>query len=68
MDQLRPKIGESFGFLFISILLISCLINGSNKTYHDTGENKLSAEQIGVLVSITLYQLMSQLQPKTGDP
>ena len=37
------------------------------KTYHNTGENKLSADQIGGLVSITLCQLMDQLFTKTGN-
>ena len=38
------------------------------KNYHDTGENPFSAEQIGVLVSITLCHLMDHLWPKTGNP
>ena len=38
------------------------------KTYHDTGENKLSEEHTGelILVSITLFELMEQLWPKNG--
>ena len=45
----------------ISILLISCLYNISNKTYDDTCENELSAEHIGGLVSIILYQHIDNL-------
>ena len=69
MEHLRPKTGNHLGFfLFLYILLISCLPNVSNKTYPGTGENQFSAEQIGGLVSITLCQLMEQVQPKTGNP
>ena len=55
-------------FWFISILLILFIINISNKTYNDIGENQLSAEYIVGLVSITLCQHMDQLRPKTGNP
>ena len=54
--------------MFISILLISCLPNVSNKTYNETGENQLSAEYTGGMVSITLCQLMDQIHPKTVNP
>ena len=52
----------------MSILLISCIPNISKKIYHDTEENKLSAEHIGGLVSVELCQIMEQLRPKTGNP
>ena len=68
MDQLQPKTGDPFAFfLFIYILLISCLPNFSNKNYHETGGNKLYAEHIVGLASITLCQHMDQLQPKTRN-
>ena len=62
------KLGIPWHFLFISILLISCLPNVSNRIYHGTGDNQLSEEHIGVLVSIKLFQLMDQLQPQTRHP
>ena len=69
MDQKRPKTGNPLSiFLFLSILLLSYLTNVSNKTYHDTGENKLAAECIGGLVSITLCLLVYQLRPKMNTP
>ena len=69
MEQIRPKTGNPLDFfLFISILLISCIINFSNKNYHDTGENQFSTEHIGGLASITFPQIMEQLHPKTGNP
>ena len=55
-------------FWFIFILLILCLPNVLKLTYHDTGENKFSAEIIGGLVSITLCQIMEHIRPKTGNP
>ena len=51
-------------FSYIFILVILCLPNVSNETYHDTGENKLSAEQIGGMVSITLFQIVYQIRRK----
>ena len=36
--------------------------------YHDTGENQVSAEHIGGLVSIALCQILEQLQPETWNP
>ena len=38
------------------------------KTYHDTGENQLSAEHIEGRASISLCQHMDQIRPKTGNP
>ena len=52
---------------FISILLILCLPNVSNKTYQDKIENQLCAEHIVGLASITLCQIMDQLWSKLGD-
>ena len=37
------------------------------KTYNDTGENQFYAPHIGGLESITLFQIMEQLRPKTGN-
>ena len=69
MQQLQPKIGNHFVIfcLFLSVLLISCLPNVSNKTYHSTIENHLSSEHMALLVSITLCQLVYQIQPKQGE-
>ena len=67
MEQIHPKTGNPLAFFLISILFISCIINLSNKNYHDTGENQFSTEHIGGLVSITFFQLTNQLQPKTGN-
>ena len=41
-------------FRFLSILFIWYLSNISNKSYHDTGEGKLSAQQKWGLVSVSL--------------
>ena len=65
MEQIWPKKGVPCQFFwFLSILLISCIPNVSKKTFHDTGQNKLSAEKIEGLISITLCQLVEQLRPK----
>ena len=55
-------------FLFFSTLLISNFPNISNKTYNDTGENQLSAEHIGGMVSITICQIILQLKLRMGNP
>ena len=43
MEQLCPKT-ENILAIFLSILLILCLPNVSNKLYHGTGEDQLSAK------------------------
>ena len=45
MEQLRPKIGNPLAILVLFILLILCLPNISNKFYHGTGGDQLSAQQ-----------------------
>ena len=68
MEQLRPKTGNPLSsFLFLSILLRSFIPNVLNKTYHGTGENKLSEEPIVGLASIKLCHLMKELRNKMGN-
>ena len=43
MEQLRPKTGNPLKKFVLFILLILCLHNFSNKLYHGTGEDQLSA-------------------------
>ena len=45
MEQLLPKTGDPLETFFVSILLILCHPNISNKLYHGTGEDQLSAQQ-----------------------
>ena len=60
---------ESVGiFLSISIWFILCHPNVLNKIYHDTVEDKVSAEHIGGLMGIILYQIMEKIHPKTRNP
>ena len=68
-DQLRTKTGNPLVFFwFISILIILCPLNVSNKTYHDTRENQFFAKHIGGMGNITLFHITAQLHPKHGIP
>ena len=52
MDQLQPKTGNCLEiyFLFLSIVLILCLLNISNEYYRETGVYTLS-EKHNIFVS-----------------
>ena len=49
--------------LFLSVTLILFLPNVLNKTYNYKGENQLSVERIGGLMSIKLSHIIDYLQP-----
>ena len=51
--------GKSLGNLFLLyILLILCIPNLSNKSYHVTGADQLYAQHKGVMVSIYWYKVV----------
>ena len=64
-EQIRPRMGNPLAFIwFISILLILCLPNVSNKYYHGTG----SDQEWWVLPGRKLSHIMEHLWTKTGNP
>ena len=58
MEQLQHKMENSLAF-FLSILLILCLTNVSNKFYHDTGEYQWYPKHKGGLVSVAWGNIVS---------
>ena len=61
MDQLRPKIGNpsEVCFWFLYILLVLYLPNVPKKYYHGTGEDQLSAQYKGGMVSVAYENVVS---------
>ena len=61
MEQLRPKTGNNLAiyFWFLSILLILCLPNASNISYHVTGAYKYYSKHSVVLVSVAYDNILS---------
>ena len=60
MEQLRPKTGNPV------FLLILCIPNESNKSYHGTGSYQLSIQQKLVLASVAWEYVVSDFGAATA--
>ena len=72
MEHLRPKTVNPLAIFVLSILLILCHPNISQKFYHEIGEDLLSTEHKirtdKCCFGRKLCQIMGQIWPKTGNP